>query len=79
MLKKMIIVLVIGLLIGAAASWAAIRQPHMIAALDALKRAKVELASAEHDKGGHRTRAIELVDKALEQTRLGIEAGEKER
>ena len=78
MLKRVVIALVIGLLVGSAVgSWAAIHQPHMIAALDALKKAKMELEVAEHNKGGHRVKALELVNHALEQTRLGIEAGEK--
>lgn len=80
MVKKIVIALVCGLLIGVAAgSWAAINQPHMLAAFEALKKAKIELEVAEHNKGGHRVRALELVNKALEQTKKGIEAGEKER
>ncbi len=80
MLKRIVIVLVIGLLIGVAVgSWAAIHQPHMMAALEALKTAKTELEMAEHNKGGHRAKALELVHKAIEQTKKGIEAGEKER
>jgi hypothetical protein len=30
-------------------------------------------------KGGHRVKALELVQKSIEQTRKGIEVGEKER
>jgi hypothetical protein len=79
MVKKVVVsILVIGLLIGAAVGgWAAINQPHMIAALEALEQAKKELEVAEHNKGGHRVKAIELVNKAIEQTKKGIEAGEK--
>ena len=78
MKKRLVIALVIGLLIGSAiGSWAAINQPHMIAALDALHKAKAELEVAEHNKGGHRQKALELVHKAIEQTKKGIEAGEK--
>ena len=78
MMKRIIIVLVIGLLAGTAiGSWAGIHQPHMMAALDALKTARAELEMAEHDKGGHRVKALEHVNKAIEQTRKGIEAGEK--
>jgi len=73
-------VLVIGLLLGGAAgSWAEIHQPHMMAALEALKHARAELEVAEHNKGGHREKALQLVDKAIEQTKKGIEAGEHER
>ena len=80
MIKKIVIVLVVGLIIGGAVgSWAAIHQPHMVAALEALKTAKTELEMAEHNKGGHRAKALELVHKAIGQTKKGIEAGEKER
>jgi cytochrome bd-type quinol oxidase subunit 1 len=80
MIKRIVIFLVIALLIGiSVGSWAAIHQPHMMAALEALKTAKTELDMAEHNKGGHREKALELVNKAIEQTKKGIEAGEKER
>ena len=79
MLKRIVIALVIGLLIGGAAgSWAATRQPRMMAALKALKTARVALERAEHGKGGYRLRALELVNRAIEQTKKGIAAGEKE-
>jgi hypothetical protein len=35
------------------------------------------LEVAEHNKGGHRDKALQLVHKAIEQTKKGIEAGEK--
>jgi uncharacterized membrane-anchored protein YhcB (DUF1043 family) len=80
MVKKILIALVIGLLIGGAVgSWAAVHQPHMMAALEALKTAKTELEMAEHNKGGHRAKALDLVHKAIKQTEKGIEAGEKEK
>jgi hypothetical protein len=47
-------------------------QPHMAAALDELRAARAELQTAAADKGGHRVRAIELVDDAIEQVRRGI-------
>jgi hypothetical protein len=50
-------------------------QPHMKAALEALQTAKAELEQAEADKGGHRVKAIEAVDRAINQTRMGIAAG----
>ena len=52
-------------------------QPHMMAALEALQKAKMELEVAEHNKGGHREKALELVHKAIVQTEKGIEEGEK--
>ena len=50
-------------------------QPHMENALSALENAKAELQQAEHDKGGHRANAIRLIDRAIEQVKLGIDAG----
>ena len=80
MLKRIVIGLIIGLTIGiAVGSWAAVHQPHMMSALEALKTAKTELEIAEHNKGGHRAKALELVPKAIVQTKKGIEAGERER
>lgn len=49
------------------------RQPHMVAALDELRSARAELQVAEADKGGHRVRAIALVNDAIEQVRRGID------
>jgi uncharacterized protein HemX len=80
MTKRIVLALVLGLLIGAGGgSWAAVNQPHMMAALEALQKAKMELEVAEHNKSGHRVKALELVHKAIEQTKKGIEAGEKGR
>lgn len=50
-------------------------QPHMQAALDALNAALGHLNQAEADKGGHRARAIELVNQAISEVNLGIQAG----
>jgi hypothetical protein len=49
-------------------------QPHMHAALAALRDARHELEVAEHNKGGHREHAIELINKAIEQVEKGIKA-----
>ncbi len=48
-------------------------QPHMAAALDELRAARGELDAAVADKGGHRVRALGLVDEAIEQVRRGME------
>ena len=48
-------------------------QPNMQAAREHLQQAKVSLERAEPNKGGHRERAIELVDKAIAQVDEGIE------
>jgi len=47
-------------------------QPHMGAAHELLKEARGLLERAEPNKGGHRERAIELVDQAIRQTDEGI-------
>ncbi len=48
------------------------QQPHMRAALDALRNAKRHLELAEADKGGHRVKAVELVNGAISETEAGI-------
>jgi len=58
-----------GVFIGSA--WAA--QPHMMAALDALRTARAELMSAEHNKMGHRAEALRLVNQAIDEVRAGME------
>ena len=51
------------------------QQPHMKAALAALRSAKQHLEEAEADKAGHRVKAIEHVDAAITETQAGIAAG----
>lgn len=47
-------------------------QPHMQAALDALKTAQRELNAASSDKGGHRVKALRFVSDAIAQVEQGI-------
>jgi hypothetical protein len=61
--------------IAFAAGIAVAAQPKMEAALHSLERARGDLDRAEHDKGGHRVKALELIDRAIEEVRLGIRAG----
>ena len=49
-------------------------QPHMQAALDALRSAQSNLDKANPDKGGHRAKAIDLVKQAIDEVKAGIEA-----
>lgn len=49
-------------------------QPHMTNALDALQTAKAELQAAQANKGGHRVKAIELVNQAIGEVQAGMEA-----
>jgi hypothetical protein len=48
------------------------RQPHMDRALGHLREARAALERAEPNKGGHRERAIALVDQAIAQVEEGI-------
>jgi hypothetical protein len=47
------------------------REPHMTAAMEHLQAAKAELERASHNKGGHRERALGLVDQAIRQVQEG--------
>lgn len=47
-------------------------QPHMRDAQDALRKAKRELEDATPDKGGHRNKALRLVNQALDEVEKGI-------
>ena len=47
------------------------REPHMSAALGHLEQAKAELEKAMPNKGGHRERALQLVDQAIQQVQEG--------
>ncbi|HEY1632316.1 MAG TPA: hypothetical protein VGF56_13445 [Rhizomicrobium sp.] len=48
-------------------------QPHMEAALSALRSARGELMEAEHNKMGHRAEAIRLTNEAIHETEAGME------
>ena len=52
-------------------------QPHMKAAIKHLEEAKTALEKATADKGGHRVKAIELVDQAIKEVKEGIEFDNK--
>ena len=49
-------------------------QPNMEVALDALRSARRNLESATADKGGHRNRAIDYVNHAIDEVKKGIAA-----
>ena len=66
---------VVGLIVGGfIAGCAFAAQPHMVNALNALQTARSELGMAERDKGGHLPIAIERVDQAINQVKLGMAA-----
>ncbi|HKE56622.1 MAG TPA: hypothetical protein VKB46_07970 [Pyrinomonadaceae bacterium] len=52
-------------------------QPHMEAARDSLQKAKAELQVAEHNKGGHRAKAVGLVNNAIAEVNRGIQFAKK--
>ena len=77
-IRKSIIVVVAAVTIGFAAGAAfAERQPHMHAALHALRNAHQQLDTAEPDKGGHRVKAIQLVNQAISEVEAGIKFDDK--
>ena len=50
-------------------------QPNMRAALAHLREARAALQRAEHNKGGHRGKAIEIINRAIAEVEAGIAAG----
>jgi hypothetical protein len=53
-----------------AASPAPERHPHIDEALEAMRGAKHQLESAEHDFDGHRAKAIEHLDRAIHEAEI---------
>ena len=47
-------------------------QPHMTASIGLLQSARAELAAATPNKGGHREKALQLIDQAISEVRAGI-------
>ncbi len=66
------LLLVLVLAVGFIAGQLSAAQPHMQAALKNLRQARANLNSATADKGGHRERAIDLVNQAIGQVEAGI-------
>jgi hypothetical protein len=50
-------------------------QPNMESALQALVHARNSLERAAHNKGGHRVRALEHVNAAIQEVQMGIQVG----
>jgi hypothetical protein len=65
-----ILLLTVGYIAGCATGSG---QPHMQAAIDHLRTARDELNRAAADKGGHRERAIAIINDAIDQTQRGME------
>lgn len=64
--------LLAGLVTTTVAPAIADRQPKMQSALVSLKKARADLKAATSDKGGHRVRAIGLVEQAMSEVEQGI-------
>jgi hypothetical protein len=47
-------------------------QPHMAETITLLQSARAELAAATPNKGGHRERALGLIDQAIGEVRAGM-------
>jgi hypothetical protein len=47
-------------------------QPHMAETVTLLQSARAELAAATPNKGGHRERALGLIDQAIGEVRAGM-------
>jgi hypothetical protein len=67
-----VLVLVTVLALGFIAGQLSAAQPQMQAALRHLRSAKADLNRATADKGGHRARAIDLVNEAIVEVERGI-------
>jgi competence protein ComGC len=48
-------------------------QPHMANAVEQLEKARMELETAAKNKGGHREKAIALVNQAIAQVKQGMQ------
>ncbi|CCD87370.1 conserved protein of unknown function [Bradyrhizobium sp. ORS 285] len=60
------------LTVGIGIGYALGAQPHMTATVTLLQSARAELAQATPNKGGHRERALGLIDQAITEVRAGI-------
>lgn len=69
------LLLLVVLATGFIAGYAHAAQPHMASALSHLRSAKHELEVATPDKGGHREKAIQIVNDAITEVEAGIEVG----
>jgi len=74
-IRKAVLVSAFGMAATFAAGYAVAAQPHMQAALRALRNASGELNAALPDKAGHRVKAIQLTNDAIAETEAGIAAG----
>ena len=72
MRKSRTLLVMIPVCLLAARAVRADEHPDMSAAQQALESARQHLQAAGHEYGGHRAKAIERINQALEQIRLGL-------
>jgi hypothetical protein len=72
MIKPRAIFLGLAIASSAAIGYAVGAQPHMGESIELLQSARAELAKATPNKGGHRERALGLIDQAIAEVRAGI-------
>lgn len=78
MRRSTVIAVVVAFVLGGFTQSAfAEKQPKMEEALVHLRYALAALNGATHDKGGHRAKAVELTQKAIEEVNKGIAFDEK--
>ena len=70
---KSLVILVLGMVLGAAVAFTAERHPAIHSAQKDLMHAKATLEHADHDFEGHRVKAIEHVDGALAELRMALD------
>lgn len=66
------VLLTLVLAVGFLAGHLSAAQPHMQSALNHLRAARNDLNKATPDKGGHRTRALVLVNDAIDEVQRGV-------
>jgi hypothetical protein len=75
--------IVLAMLLVAVVGWSSVRvanadkQPLMRQALTSLQEARTALKNATHDKGGHRVKALELTNQAIDEVEKGIKYDNK--
>ncbi len=67
------ILIALSLVLGFTAGRASADQPHMQAAKEDINAAMDDLRQAESNKGGHKERAMGLLNQALIEVQLGID------
>lgn len=61
------------LIAATAAQYASAAQPRMHETLRLLNKAEAKLQTATPNKGGHRSRALQLIEEARHEVKLGME------